>query len=434
MATQTGYKVSELGMIPQDWDVVEFGEVVELFSSGSTPSRSQPQFFKGNNLWITSGELNYCVITDTIEKISDSAIEQSNLKKHPVGTFLMAITGLEAAGTRGSCAIVGAPATTNQSCMAIYPNERLKTEFLYQWYVLNGNQLAFKYCQGTKQLSYTASLLKKIPVLLPKSTSEQTAIATALSDTDVLISSLQTLIAKKKAIKLSVMQNLLSGKIRLPEFAQRPDGSPKTTHQTELGCVPEDWAVVELGEVGEPIIGLTYSPNDIDDNGVLVLRSSNIQSNKLVFDDNVFVKMAMPERVIVKENDILICVRNGSRQLIGKCALITKEAEGFAFGAFMSVFRTPFAPFIFYAFQSDKIQNQIKEIMGATINQITNKDLREFKIAIPKSTAEQTAIAQLLSDMDAEIEALEGRLKKTQSLKQGMMQALLSGKIRLPLK
>ena len=71
--------------------------------------------------------------------------------------------------------------------------------------------------------------------------------------------------------------------------------------------------------------------------------------------------------------------------------------------------------------------------MGATINQITNKDLREFKIAIPKSTTEQTAIAQLLSDMDAEIEVLEGRLKKTQSLKQGMMQALLTGKIRLPL-
>lgn len=161
MATQTSYKASKLDMIPQDWDVVEFGELVESFSSGATPSRSQPQFFKGNNLWITSGELNYCVITDTIERISDSAIEQSNLKKHPVGTFLMAITGLEAAGTRGSCAIVGAPATTNQSCMAIYPNERLKTEFLYQWYVLNGNQLAFKYCQGTKQLSYTASLLKK---------------------------------------------------------------------------------------------------------------------------------------------------------------------------------------------------------------------------------------------------------------------------------
>ena len=335
--------------------------------------------------------------------------------------------------TIGECAIANQPMTTNQGFKNFICNKRINNEFLY--YLLGSQKDKFiELCNGSTFLEINTTQVRKFKIAIPKSTTEQTAIATTLSDTDALISSLQTLIAKKQAVKLAAMQNLLGGKIHLPAFAQRPDGSPKTTRQTELGEVPEDWDAVELGEVGEPIIGLTYSPNDIDDNGVLVLRSSNIQSNKLVFDDNVFVKMAMPERVIVKENDILICVRNGSRQLIGKCALITKEAEGFAFGAFMSVFRTPFAPFIFYAFQSDKIQNQIKEIMGATINQITNKDLREFKIAIPKSTAEQTAIAQLLSDMDAEIEALEGRLKKTQSLKQGMMQALLSGKIRLPLK
>lgn len=207
---------TELGVLPEDWEVVELGEVVELFSSGATPSRSQPQFFKGNNLWITSGELNYCVITNTIEKISDKAIEHSNLRKHPIGTFLMAITGLEAAGTRGSCAIVGAPATTNQSCMAIYPNERLKTEFLYQWYVLNGNQLAFKYCQGTKQLSYTASLLKKIPILLPKSITEQTAIAQLLSDMDAEIEALECRLKKTQSLKQGMMQALLTGKIRLP--------------------------------------------------------------------------------------------------------------------------------------------------------------------------------------------------------------------------
>lgn len=201
---------------------------------------------------------------------------------------------------------------------------------------------------------------------------------------------------------------------------------------SELGIIPQDWDVVELGSVGEPIIGLTYSPRDINNNGVLVLRSSNIHSNKLAFDNNVFVKMEIPERVIVKENDILICVRNGSRQLIGKCALITKEAEGFAFGAFMSVFRTPFAPFVFYAFQSDKMQSQIKEIMGATINQITNKDLREFKIAIPKSTAEQTAIATALSDTDELISSLQTLIAKKKAIKLSAMQNLLSGKIRLP--
>jgi len=430
MATQTGYKTSELGEIPQDWEVVELGDVAEI-KSGGTPSTHQSEFWNGYILWCTPTDITSLsgkYLSDTNRKISELGLINSAAELLPIGSVLMT-----SRATIGECAIANQPMTTNQGFKNFICNKRINNEFLY--YLLGSQKDKFiELCNGSTFLEINTTQVRKFKIAIPKSTTEQTAIATTLSDTDALISSLQTLIAKKQAVKLAAMQNLLGGKIHLPAFAQRPDGSPKTTRQTELGEVPEDWDVVELGEVGEPIIGLTYSPNDIDDNGVLVLRSSNIQSNKLVFDDNVFVKMAMPERVIVKENDILICVRNGSRQLIGKCALITKEAEGFAFGAFMSVFRTPFAPFIFYAFQSDKIQNQIKEIMGATINQITNKDLREFKIAIPKSTAEQTAIAQLLSDMDAEIEALEGRLKKTQSLKQGMMQALLSGKIRLPLK
>ena len=407
MATQIGYKASELGIIPQDWEIRRIGDFAPLQRGFDLP-----------NSEIQSGD--YPVV------YSNGIGNYHN--RYTVKSPCIA-TGRS--GTLGKVHYVEQDCWVHNTSLWVTKFDNCEPKFIYFLFQKIGFE---RFASGSGVPTLNRNDAHEFKIALPKFIAEQTAIATALSDTDALISSLQTLIAKKQAVKLAAMQNLLGGKIHLPAFAQRPDGSPKTTRQTELGEVPEDWDVVELGEVGEPIIGLTYSPNDIDDNGVLVLRSSNIQSNKLVFDDNVFVKMAMPERVIVKENDILICVRNGSRQLIGKCALITKEAEGFAFGAFMSVFRTPFAPFIFYAFQSDKIQNQIKEIMGATINQITNKDLREFKIAIPKSTAEQTAIAQLLSDMDAEIEALEGRLKKTQSLKQGMMQALLSGKIRLPLK
>lgn len=202
--------------------------------------------------------------------------------------------------------------------------------------------------------------------------------------------------------------------------------------QTELGLIPSDWEVVELGDIGETIIGLTYSPSNVKSFGTLVLRSSNIQNNKLEFQDNVFVDMVLPERVITKENDILICVRNGSRQLIGKCALINKKTSGSAFGAFMSIFRTSYANFVFYAFQSSVIQNQIKEVMGATINQITNKNLSEFKISIPKSTAEQTAIATALSDTDALLAELEKLLAKKHAIKTATMQQLLTGKTRLP--
>lgn len=198
--------------------------------------------------------------------------------------------------------------------------------------------------------------------------------------------------------------------------------------KTEVGLIPRDWQVKKLGEIGENIIGLTYSPNDVRAYGHLVLRSSNIQNNKLAFENNVFVKMELPQRVIVKEDDILICVRNGSKHLIGKCALIDKQTAGCAFGAFMSVYRTDFANYIFHQFQSYIIQKQIDEVMGATINQLTNKDLAIFQIPFPPNKTEQTAIATSLTDANALISSLENLIAKKRNIKQGALQKLLQPK------
>jgi type I restriction enzyme S subunit len=208
------------------------------------------------------------------------------------------------------------------------------------------------------------------------------------------------------------MQELLTGKKRLPGFSG-------------------EWAVKRLGEIGESLIGLTYKPSDVRSDGVLVLRSSNIFEGALRFEDNVFVEMEIPERIIVRAGDILICVRNGSRDLIGKCANIDERVQGMTFGAFMAVFRTPFHNFVYQQFQSNVIKRQIHEHLGATINQITNKSLNSFQIPFPMDEAEQTAIAAILSDMDSEIAALEDKLNKARQIKQGMMQELLTGRIRL---
>src|SRR5437899_12908967 len=108
---------------------------------------------------------------------------------------------------------------------------------------------------------------------------------------------------------------------------------------TEVGVIPEDWTIKRLGEVGESLIGLTYKPEDTADHGTLVLRASNIQEGALRFDDNVFVKTDVPERIMVRPGDILICVRNGSRDLIGKTARLDERSAGMTFGAFMAVFR-----------------------------------------------------------------------------------------------
>lgn len=199
------------------WQKTLLGDVITHCSSGATPYRGRPDYYTGTIRWITSGELNYNVIMDTIEHISEEALANTNLKLHPTGTFLMAITGLEAAGTRGSCGIVGAPSATNQSCMAVYPNSRLTQKFLFHSYVYRGDELALKYCQGTKQQSYTASLVKLLPIDLPPTIDEQTAIATVLSDMDTEIESLESKLAKAREVKQGMMQELLTGRIRLIE-------------------------------------------------------------------------------------------------------------------------------------------------------------------------------------------------------------------------
>lgn len=191
------------------------------------------------------------------------------------------------------------------------------------------------------------------------------------------------------------------------------------------------WPNVRLGDVGQSLIGLTYSPSNVKHSGTLVLRSSNIQDGSLAFDDNVYVDCAIPEKIRVRENDILICVRNGSRRLIGKSVILDHRVVGQTFGAFMAVYRSHSNPFLQYFFQSNDFKRQIDEHLGATINQITNGSLNSFVVALP-SKPEQQAITARLQDIDQLIDGLQRLIAKKQAIKQGMMQQLLTGRTRLP--
>ena len=198
-----------------EWKPGVWKDVLAGFYSGATPYRGRADYYKGNIRWVSSGELNYNIIKDTIEHISEKAKSETSLIVHPAGTFLMAITGLEAAGTRGSCAILGKDATTNQSCMAIYGTDKMIIPYLYHYYLLNGEELAFQYCQGTKQQSYTAAIVKELPIYYPCDIVEQQAIAQILSDMDSEIKQLEKKLAKYQQIKQGMMQELLTGRIRL---------------------------------------------------------------------------------------------------------------------------------------------------------------------------------------------------------------------------
>lgn len=190
-----------------------------------------------------------------------------------------------------------------------------------------------------------------------------------------------------------------------------------------------DWESKKLGDLGQSIIGLTYSPDDVVENGTLVLRSSNIKNNKIVYTDNVFVNTDIQEKIITKENDILICSRNGSRALIGKSALIDKSSENNTFGAFMTIFRAEQGKFVFQLLQTQKFFKQIHQNLGATINQITSKDLNSMQFYIP-SNEEQEKIASFFSLIDDKISFQGEKVEALKDYKRGMMQKIFSRELR----
>lgn len=196
--------------------------------------------------------------------------------------------------------------------------------------------------------------------------------------------------------------------------------------------------MVKRGWTDKPLLdcvdlcqGLTYKPINVKEYGLLVLRSSNIQNGSLVFSDCVYVDCDVPESKLVRLHDILICVRNGSSDLIGKSCVINKPCRA-SFGAFMSVLRGDITGYIAHVFSSNIIQRQINNLSSATINQITKKDFENLVIPIPSDIREQRRIAEVLTDVDSLIESLEKLIAKKKAIKRGAMQELLTGKKRLP--
>lgn len=201
--------------------------------------------------------------------------------------------------------------------------------------------------------------------------------------------------------------------------------------RTEIGILPTNWELALLTDKCELLNGLTYTPDNVQDNGLLVLRSSNIQNGQINLGDTVFVNCMVDKEKYVKKDDILICVRNGSAALIGKCAKADRDYYA-TFGAFMAVLRGQNNDFIFQLLQQGNIQKHINKNSDSTINQITNADFKSIVIPWPSEADERETIATALSDIDALITNLEKLIAKKKAIKQGAMQELLTGNRRLP--
>ncbi|MFR5685075.1 MAG: restriction endonuclease subunit S [Blautia wexlerae] len=210
MFPQNEQKVPEIRFegFTEAWEQRKLGDVLDDMYNGQTPSRNKSQYWNGNIKWLSSGELNRGTVYDSIETITEDGQKSANLRIVPKGTFIMAITGLEAVGTRGNCALLGFDTTLNQSCMALFPKKDLLTsDFLFQWYGKVGEEYGLNYTQGTKQQSYNAELIKILPISLP-SVAEQKKIASYLSNLDHLITLHQQKCEELKKIKKFMLQKM----------------------------------------------------------------------------------------------------------------------------------------------------------------------------------------------------------------------------------
>lgn len=408
---ETKFKDTEIGKIPEEWEIGYFGDVLCTFSAGATPYRGIPDYYNGKINWISSGELNYNVIYDTIEHISEEALRNTNLCLHAPGTFLMAITGLEATGTRGKCAFVGAPSATNQSCLAINGTNKMDIKYLYWYYRMYGDYLAFKYSQGTKQQSFTATIVKNLPITYPKQVIEQHHIASALTSIDNLIASLGKLIEKKKNIKQGAMQQLLTGKTRLKGFT-------------------EPWVYRKISEIATTSSGGTPSrsiPNYYYGD-IKWFTTTELKDNYLYDSVEHITREALnnSSAKMFSANTILMAMYGAT---IGKLGVL-KEPSTTNQACCAIKCNDIVEIFLFYILLYNR-KSIIEKGCGAGQPNISQAIVNELSFLVPPCEKEQQAIATILTKMDDEITALEAKRAKYEAIKQGMMQQLLTGKIRL---
>lgn len=281
------------------------------------------------------------------------------------------------------------------------------------------------YQAGGNRQGLNFSQVRSIGFDLPESIGEQRAIAAALTDADGLIESLERLIDKKRQIKLGAMQELLTGRRRLPRF----EG---------------EWQASTLGSLGRCIRGVSFDPDThlhstASTATVSLLRAQNVQNGDLNLNDVLHVSdCRVSELQRLQSGDVVVCMANGSKALVGKAAVYEGPAETpLTVGAFMAIFRpdpdaasTRLVPYLLH---SHAFRAHIDILLaGSSINNLTPDSVESCSVPIPVDRNEQQAIAAVLSDMNAEITALESRLTKARKIKQGMMQQLLTGKIRLP--
>ena len=395
-----------------DWEQRKLGEVIDNQYNGQTPSRTNASFWNGEINWLSSGELNRGVVSETIEKITEDGRKNANLKIVPKGTFVMAITGLEAAGTRGNCAKLGIDTTMNQSCMALFPKKKLlDSSFLFQWYRKVGEEYGLQYTQGTKQQSYNAELLKILPIVLP-SVSEQVLIADFFDKIDDTIALHQRKLEKTKALKSAYLSEL---------FPVEGERKPKRRF---AGFI-DDWKQGTVGEYGYFYYGKSAPKWSVTKDAIIpCVRYGELYTKFGAKIDKVYsyTNISKENLKFSTGNEVLV-PRVGEDPLdFANCSWLS--IPNVAIGEMISVYNTEENPlFISYYFNSQLRHAFAKRVEGGNVSNLYFTYLENITISIPNKE-EQDTIANFLESLDSVVEHHQHKLEKLKNIKQAYLNEL----------
>lgn len=412
------FQQTAIGELPVDWDVKNLGDLGQVVRGGSPRPAGAPRFFNGSFIpWLTVASLtnipeHQLSVSETVGFLTEEGSKRSRVL-HP-GTLIIANSG----ATLGVAKLLQVTCCANDGIAAIIEQRSGDKVFLCHFINTQTERLREVIATGNGQPNLNTALIREIAVPFPP-LPEQRAIAAALSDVDELIGALEKLIAKKRAIKLATMQQLLTGKTRLPGF-EKTQGYKST----EAGLIPEDWRTTRLGDCGEVIMG--QSPPSASYNRVGL--GSPLINGPTEFTKRCPIKIqwtTQPAR-FCRAGDLLICVRGSST------GRTNYSDDKYAIGRGVAAIRATDGNNTEYL--SYQVISGVAQILaaatGSTFPSVDGASFRKLTVLLP-APREQDAIAAVLSDMDAEITALEQRRDKTKAIKQGMMQQLLTGKIRL---
>ncbi|HHQ4751414.1 TPA: restriction endonuclease subunit S [Aeromonas veronii] len=410
-AIPAGYKQTEVGVIPEDWDVFLIDNCAVKVGSGKTPTGGSSVYVDSGRPFVRSQNVGWgkldlsdvAYITETVH----STFLGSEIKRDDV---LLNITG----ASIGRCAkadeqVIGG--NVNQHvCIIRVDGSKFVPIVLVE--LINssvGQNQIDSFQAGGNREGLNFAQVRQLKFALPLTVVEQTAIANVLSDSDALIDALEQLIAKKQAIKSGTMQQLLTGRTRLPAFALRPDGTPKGYKPSELGDIPEDWEVAPFGNT----LAIRHGKNQKaveNPNGTIPIFATGGQ-------------IGWAHQYLWNKPSVLI----GRKGTIDKPRYSDKPFWTVDTLFYSEIKDCADPKFIFYKFcMIDWMQ--YNEASG--VPSLNASTIERVLASLPLKE-EQTAVAKILSDMDTEIQVLEQRLGKTCQIKQGMMQELLTGKTRL---